>query len=370
MTPEARPIDGPSNDDDRDALRRRLIAATETLLDSNTFPYERLQAAHAIAGLLAEPSGVDVNDRRVPDSRHVNLPDGLAIAPLAAARCVLDFERTARFLQGIEAGIREAQRRFPGERIEVLYAGCGPYALLALPLCARFSPDEVCFTLLEVHARSLEAARATTARLGYEPYIRAYHECDATTYRHSAERPPQMVVAEVMQQGMMNEPQLKVMANLAPQMIDGGIFIPERIIVDLGIATVGGEGSGPQRGEDAMDGTSDRPLDYIAVARLLDLSAGSAGELIGSADIDPLSGHPSLPPLIVELPPAPAGAASLPALLTHVTIFDSITLERNMSGLTVPKSLHQLGPLSGGERIELRYLLGSSPRFVGRVLEG
>ena len=55
------------------------------------------------------------------------------------------------FLRGISSAIMEATRRFPAQPIEVLYAGTGPYASLAIPLMHRFAPSEVKFTLLEVH---------------------------------------------------------------------------------------------------------------------------------------------------------------------------------------------------------------------------
>src|SRR5262249_33054812 len=74
-------------------------------------------------------------------SEDTPLPNGIALSPTLAGACLKDPVRVSIFLRGIHAAIREAQRRFPGQRIEILYAGTGPFAPLAIPLMTRFSPD-------------------------------------------------------------------------------------------------------------------------------------------------------------------------------------------------------------------------------------
>lgn len=64
----------------------------------------------------------------------LRLASGLALSPRLAAQCLLDGPRTAAFLRGTLAAISEALRRFPDEAIEIVYAGTGPFATLALPL--------------------------------------------------------------------------------------------------------------------------------------------------------------------------------------------------------------------------------------------
>ena len=60
------------------------------------------------------------------------LPNGKAIYPYAAATCLLDYARTRAFAGSVHDAIEAANIRFPGERIEILYGGTGPYAPLAL----------------------------------------------------------------------------------------------------------------------------------------------------------------------------------------------------------------------------------------------
>lgn len=59
-------------------------------------------------------------------------PTAKAISPYAAATCLLDYGRTRAFARGVHDAIEAANIRFPGERIEILYGGTGPYAPLAL----------------------------------------------------------------------------------------------------------------------------------------------------------------------------------------------------------------------------------------------
>ena len=85
------------------------------------------------------------------------LPQGVAINPQAAAFCIKDYTRTVIFIRGVHAAIATLQARLPQQPIRILYAGCGPFATLLLPLLTRFKATELDITLLDIHQRSLNS---------------------------------------------------------------------------------------------------------------------------------------------------------------------------------------------------------------------
>lgn len=126
------------------------------------------------------------------------LPSGLALAPDLAAQCVLDVKRTATFLRGTANAIAAARERFPGDAIEVVYAGTGPLAPFVVPLLPM---SGVRFTLIDVDARSLRMLRVLLDRLGLQ--VDLVH-ADATEYRHPTAM--HVVVSETMQRSLAVEP--------------------------------------------------------------------------------------------------------------------------------------------------------------------
>src|SRR6185312_12564721 len=126
---------------------------------------------------------------------------GSAISPLDAGRCLLDVRRTVVYLRGVYAAIQEAQQRFPGDVIHVLYAGCGPFALLCLPLLL-LAEQAVHFTLLDVHARAIESVQTIMAALRLEAANVDCLVCDATQYHAPGHRALHVVVSETMQRAL------------------------------------------------------------------------------------------------------------------------------------------------------------------------
>src|SRR5215475_10677268 len=149
----------------RDLRLTCLADATSGLLFDEDDDISILAGILCLDRLFRDITGIREDTVNWRDRSARSLPAGSAISPLDAARCLLDPWRTAIFLRGVYDAIQEAQRRFPGEVIHVLYAGCGPFAPLCLPLLPLLAGQAVHFTLLDVHARAIESVQAIMAAL-------------------------------------------------------------------------------------------------------------------------------------------------------------------------------------------------------------
>ena len=334
----------------RESLYSRLGGLASHLLHLEE-PYKLHEAAKCLDSLFWEIVRKDGDAANLIDDQETVLNHGKAISPKAATMCVLDFARTAKFLKGIYAAVLQAQLRFPDEQLEILYAGCGPFAVLALPLATQFSADQIQFSLLDIHRQSLESAELIVKALGLESYVRNYIQADATSYIH--DRQPHLVISEAMQRALEKEPQVAITMNLLPQVAPGGIFIPEQIIVDACLYSPSKEFLMLPAGSDPDTFETQRVR--INLGRILELTAATTTEL-----------QAKLQEVIVEIPP---DGKDLPMMLvTKVRIFGSTVLDEYESGITYPVLLQDLGGVEAGGRIEFKYLLGSDPGFKYRNL--
>jgi hypothetical protein len=328
---------------------------------------DRLSAAVTeLYSLCSSLTGIADNSNLADDLDEIGLPGGKAISPRDAARCVLDYSRTSKFLRGIHAAILDARERFPNTVIEILYAGCGPFAPLAIPLTTRFSPTEIQFTLIDIHRRSLDAARRIFQAFGLTNFVRDYIRCDAASYKHDAPHVIHIILVEAMQSALEKEPQVAMTMNLAPQLCSGGIFIPESIAVDCYLSDLTNEFTLlPVEGGATNSLSTGRDAVRTNLGRVLELTAGNCRALLASGG----SGEPgaSLSKVILEVPKDLEGEFNL-MLLTTITVFDSIALGDYESGLTYPRVLHDLGKIRRGMRIELEYAIGDKPGFRYRYL--
>ncbi|HUX52792.1 MAG TPA: hypothetical protein VMV56_00110, partial [Williamwhitmania sp.] len=147
----------------------------------------------------------------------------------AAAHCLLEMKRTTVFLRGIKCAI-DSKLHANNSRVEILYAGCGPYATLATPLLSFYTSEQVRVTLLDINPVSIKAAETLIVSLELEGYVADYTLADASTYQ--VDKSYDIVISETMQSGLKKEPQVAIMQNLIPQCNSNTIFIPEQITID------------------------------------------------------------------------------------------------------------------------------------------
>ncbi len=326
----------------------------------------KLSAATRLYSLFSSISGLDEDSDRISNCDATRLPKGEAISPRDAAACLLDAARTSKFLRGLHAAVLQAQKRFPGATIEILYAGCGPFAPMAIPLTTQFSSAEIRFTLLDIHQRSLDSARLIFHALGKDAFVRDHIQADAALYRHEASHVIHIVVVEAMQAALEKEPQVAITMNLAPQLCPGGIFIPERITIGCYLCDPAKEwvvsGVRPAHSLSAGGGGTAR----VNLGTVLEVVARHCDDLLTTSKIvDPA--RPSLTPKLLKIPGEVESGSCL-MLSTVVTVFGSITLQEYESGLTYPKFLWDAGRIQRGQLIEFAYQLGDKPGFKYRGL--
>ena len=313
--------------------------------NSSSKLYETAKQYYSFLSAITEISDASENPA---DDDVTFLENGKAISPKDAARCILDYRRTAKFLQGIYAAIRHARKVFPGEKIEILYAGCGPFAALAVPFCLKFSSDEITFTLIDIHQRSIDSAEMIFRQMGFESFISQYLQTDAAVFRAENKKKFHIVITETMQKTLEKEPQVAITLNLANQLRKNGVFIPQQITILACLSELQ---------EEFLSNSEARTNDArVVLGEVFRLSA------------DNLAAHKNpFEPKTVEFPSDFCQPTSL-ILLTKIEIFDSITLSDYQSGITYPTILYDVKEGKAGQKIEFQYIAGENPHFEYRFV--
>jgi hypothetical protein len=316
---------------------------------------------HGLAACILDPTTGDAALREACDALHgwalglhpdlsrtpIGLPSGLAIAPVDAARCVLDAPRTACLARALDASIAHQLARNPDARVQVLYAGCGPFAPLALIAATRWRHARLRIDLLDVHAASLRSARALFDQAGLAGLLGEAICADAVRWRRPTQAPrPAILVAEVMQRALACEPQLAVVANLLPQCAGDADLVPAKITVDAALASL-----------EALFGGGSGVVEH-ALGAVLELSAAALPVLCRHLQNDPTR----LPEVVLPVPAdAPQGCHAV--LRTRIDAGHGHTLAQGDSGLTQPLPLLEPGRLAPGDVLKLHYRLTPEPGF-------
>jgi SAM-dependent methyltransferase len=159
------------------------------------------------------------------------LKQGVAINPAAAAQCVLDYRRTVAFIRGLHCAIKEMLSRSPKQKVRILYAGCGPYAAILLPLLSIFKAHQLDICLLDIHEESLTNVQKLVHEFNFNAFNIRYFCENACDFISS--EPFDIILAETMQKALEQEPQFLVTEQLSHFLKPTGVFLPEKITIEL-----------------------------------------------------------------------------------------------------------------------------------------
>lgn len=174
----------------------------------------------------------EVNGNTELERKHISTESGSAIGTFWAAQCIKEIFRTQRFARGLFKAIQHVRQKHTGRPAHVLYAGTGPFATLALPAMALLTPKDVQFTMLEINPKSYKMLQYILNALGLNSFVRHVTMTDAATYKLCNDD-VDIVLSETMNRALIKEPQVSIMLNLASQLSQKTIFIPEEIKVSL-----------------------------------------------------------------------------------------------------------------------------------------
>jgi hypothetical protein len=212
------------------ALFTRFQPIVQKLLNATT-DEEQVAIATALAQTYEVILEETLPSKEFSNTIPTHLDGGIALSSQHALDCLRDPLRTVRFLQGTYLAIRDASFLFPNEKITLLYAGCGPGAPLIIPLLGLFDPSELSITLLDINKSSIDSVNSLIKSLDISSYFEAVILDDAISYQHPKSQSLHIVLSETMDKALTKEPQVRITQNLASQLSDGGIFLPESIQV-------------------------------------------------------------------------------------------------------------------------------------------
>lgn len=336
-------------DNGHEQLKRlaQAITAPEKTL------HDLIPVAQALRDFLEHKTQFRIGTSHDIGAGETRLDSGLAISPTLAAMCLRELARSIAFIRGTHQAIAESLQ--PSRPVRVLYAGCGPYALLALASMAMLSPERVRFTLLDTHREALDRAQALIDSLGFSGHVAEYVCADATCYRMPDGQNPDVIVSETMAVCLRNEPQVSIARNLLAQAPEARL-VPQSVSVEVYLLDPSKEFTLMPAGH---TGPVPEPVrDRIHLGKVFELDAANIRawkDLTGD----------SLPAGQVTMPSGQA-KRYLPYLLTKIVIYGDNRLQDYDSSLTMPRCLD--GNLRPGETLQFRYNLGPYPELAYEIM--
>lgn len=221
----------------KEHLRDQYIQCIISLEDEHTVGTQ-MQLVYDQRRILEELLGYSLtNTKDEPSSPSQNSPYGNMIPPHQAADCICDANRTIRFQRAIIDYISRINKEKAGP-INILYAGCGPYAALLLPALVICESIQMKVWFVDIFDESLSSVRNIISSLHVESTTPHFLKRDACKLNlHNESIPPlDLVICETMDAGLLTEPQAAIMHNLARQCKEECTFIPNKIELSLTLA--------------------------------------------------------------------------------------------------------------------------------------
>ncbi len=203
-----------------------------SLLKEDLTPTDAEQTLNEIHKHFQDVTEITGFDTKMEHLAAVPTAKGKALGLNHAAKCLLDYKRTLKFLKAMVTAIKDKQTQHPGELITIFYAGCGPYAPFVNLIAPLFGTDEIQFSILEINENSLNAAKKLIEALELTQYVKEYHLADAVTFKVPNANSYHILFSETLDALLYRECYVPILFNMLPQFREDVALIPENVIVD------------------------------------------------------------------------------------------------------------------------------------------
>ncbi|WP_343586422.1 hypothetical protein [Flavobacterium sp.] len=328
--------------------KQELTIIVKSIIASNTVN-EQLESAQQLSRFYKK-----LIKNSHPDDNEILVDGGIALSSSGAADCVDDYIRTVSFIKGIYKAMTKFLDDPLEKKINIVYAGCGPYATLILPLLPLFDKGRISAILIDINASSLESVQNLIPVIGLEKYDLQMIEANAITYKIPKDFNVDLAVSETMHYALTSEPQVAISRNIIKQLSSQAIFIPQEIRIDLAYTFFNYE---PylRVGQNEVKGYKEsQPYPYkVFVDRLFTINKEHFNRENHNLKIE--SAFYMLPTIFENHPDI--------CLFTEITIFEDVELKTGESYITNPYCLVSMYGIKDCSEIKLTYDFCDIPKW-------
>lgn len=187
--------------------------------------------------LFSEGTGITGKQKGKGNERLTQLDTAAGISTNGAARCLWAREdiRTISFFRSLNKAIEKIKNEKPNKVVQILYAGCGPYATFLSMVAPLYEAEEIQFSLIEVNEVSYKVASQFIEDIGLKKYVSNFALADAIQYQIERDTDFDILVSETLDRGLKREPLVPILLNLLPQLPEDVIVLPQNVFLDFAL---------------------------------------------------------------------------------------------------------------------------------------
>lgn len=327
-----------------------LAEITKSIISSQGIQ-EHVNAVKKLSAFYNRATADNAAFNLSPDNEKY-IKGGQALSTYHAAVCTDDYLRTCYFIKGVYRAINKLLLERPDKKINIIYAGCGPFATLLLPILPLLDRQRIQALVLDINTFSIQSVSNLITITGLQDYDIKLIEADATTFSVPKEWEIDLFISETMHYGLTAEPQVAITKNFIPQLSPHSIFIPNQIHIDLVYTFYGKEPFIRFKQNPAESTLLQAVPDRLKAGRLFSINR----DISLPDDNRIISDYYSIPEDISATPDM--------CVFTEVEIYEGLSLKTAESVLTNPYCITSLHHLKDRPGFQLIYDFNETPGWA------